>query len=451
MKGLKVPENPSPPLTRIGLIETPNDAEWVGIIRGLLLEACFGYWWDKNSGDWEDAKQTACSIASSFMTVEFCQEVARCIRTSPEVQGEIKNYFNEITNIINPATKVKKIDYGCSADSVYGGVSRVVDFLNNKAVDTFEKIEVLTNVAELLTEWLDNFSSITAVNSVIGDLLAWLQDTALEQYEAQYTLELRDEYICDLFCMWLASDCEGVSPLELAQYFAERLANDVPFTDLQSLISYVLTGDWDSSQWVDAVNVVMIGVMTVADAIPFLNIRSLAEFDTQYAVGYKFEPSGAWSELCSECPPEPIEWCHAWLGGYGIDEYLTNADGGIYSVADDWYSGTKDGSGALVELSFDALGEDIELTVNTSYNTTRSSAYDGIRIYNDDVLVTFDQVIVNGVQSKITTVSISGAGVVRLRMIAGGNNATDASYVRCTKIVVSGESVSNPFVLDNCG
>lgn len=57
----------------------------------------------------------------------------------------------------------------------------------------------------------------------------------------------------------------------------------------------------------------------------------------------------------------------------------------------------------------------------------------------------------NGVQSKITTVSISGAGVVRLRMIAGGNNATDASYVRCTKIVVSGESVSNPFVLDNCG
>lgn len=303
-KGLVVPSDPSPDNWQIVPLRIPDDPEWNGIVRGLLLEACFGYWWKKNTGDWQAARDTACEIAAGFDMTNFCDEVTKCIQTNEGTRGAIDETIDERLKS-DPEHVIgtgQAIIAACNENAIFGSVTQIVDSVNTFIIDALEIIEVTTNVIETVSRWVGAVPIFGGTLDALLDTIdAIISDDIKENYEANFTAGLRDTYRCDIFCIFIENDCE-VTPSMLLEYFAGRLGT-ITFDTVLEILDYLVTGTYSGAGYVDVMYFLAIGMIAVNEGLGFFDLSSTYTLDTMVALGGR-SPSSDWEILCDPCDSE---------------------------------------------------------------------------------------------------------------------------------------------------
>lgn len=306
-KGLQVPTTPEDVAYITLPLTIPDTPEWRGVFCGLLYSISFGYWWDKNSGDWETAKQIGYSVAfEACKSMGICDEVADCIEGSETIREIIREIIKE--TVISPdgggsggrlGVGIESLE-NCDEDYVFGAVTGLVNYQLQAVRDALELIEVATNGVEVVLGWVGNFGLAIPILSIVADYISWIQDSIAENFEAQVTTALIDEYRCDLFCLYL-ENCDGLTAEQIAGYFLGRIGGESFVDTLEDLLSFFITGEFTGSQIVDAMMAGSIAMMTVnLDWIPFITIPNLYSIDLVFSLSAD-NPDSDWTILCPNC------------------------------------------------------------------------------------------------------------------------------------------------------
>lgn len=304
---LPVPSDPNPTEYITIPLTIPNTQEWRGIYCGLLYSLSFGYWWDKNSGDWETAKNVGYAVAlEACRSMSLCDEVADCIETNDGVREILRELIKETIYDGGAEGRNRNLGGGsasleaCTKDNVFGAVTYLVQYQIDAVHDFFELLETATNTLELVFDWIQDFGVVAPILAVITEYVEWVQDNIVENFDAQLTTALQDEYRCDLFCLYL-EDCNGLSARQIADYYLGRISGAGFMETLDDLFDFLISGSWEGTQIVDAMMASTIAMMTVdLDWIPFITIPTTYSLQTIFQLGGN-DPDPDWSILCTDC------------------------------------------------------------------------------------------------------------------------------------------------------
>ena len=128
----------------------------------------------------------------------------------------------------------------------------MVASLNENNSDALQILEVATNINEFVADVVTGIFGIEA--PIIQSMLDWalfVQQSILENYEAQWTQQYREKITCDLLCIAM-ENCK-LTPELLINYFYGRLESQLTFTNLlNDSLSFIFTGSWAGTEIVDA-------------------------------------------------------------------------------------------------------------------------------------------------------------------------------------------------------
>lgn len=249
-----------------------------------------------------------------------CDGVEECIKGSEGIREIIREIIKETTidDPTRPLGEGNPALAGCNPDVIFGGVTSLVDILNQSILDTLEIIEVATNPLESLNLIADNNPLSGLLASKLIEMIDWIIANIGENYAANYTIGLRDTYRCDLFCIWQNNpNCE-LTTADVALYFQSRVASaPSPLMDISEVLAFIFGGVWIGPEIVDIMHLMCLTLMTAADRVGWLPIGNGYGVELAIAVGLN-NPDADWAILCDECTVEPIP-CVTF-------EVLTNVD-----------------------------------------------------------------------------------------------------------------------------
>jgi hypothetical protein len=132
----------------------------------------------------------------------------------------------------------------CDKDELFAFCLQLVQLLNRLVLDLYEILELASNLAEAVVMVTREASGLTAVIEYIE----WLQDTAIEAYEANYDVALENEYACELMCRALINDCQ-LTWNDVFLYFAEKCGQMSIWQNLSSMLTFAVSGTWIGDQF----------------------------------------------------------------------------------------------------------------------------------------------------------------------------------------------------------
>lgn len=182
--------------------------------------------------------------------MSLCDALAECIETSPGFAEALQQWLADngygtgsgtpdtptvYTN--NPNILSGSFLSSCNNDNLYGGITQLVDLMNDTITDLLEKLEAATETAEVIKIILSAIpvTDILAVDEII-EFADQLVEAIGENYAAEYTQTLRDEICCDLFCA--TKDSCYLDFATWANYFMGKMGESI--TD----ISWAQAAQW---------------------------------------------------------------------------------------------------------------------------------------------------------------------------------------------------------------
>lgn len=251
-----------------------------------------------------------------------CDGVETCIRDSEGIREIIREIIREET-ISDPARPIggdNPAFDSCPPDVVFGAVTAFVDYLNSTILDALEIIEIATNPLEAINLWADNIQIAGSLASGLVEAIDFILENVAENYDANYTVALRDQYRCDLFCLWIdSSDCD-ITPAMVANYFAGRIGSPDPLDQLNDILQFIFTGVWSGSQIVDLMHLIAMASLVAADSIGFFDAANAYSFTVAAALGAN-NPESDWSILCDCTEPTAFARCYYGLNTGNITEF----------------------------------------------------------------------------------------------------------------------------------
>lgn len=492
MTGYIVPDDPSPTERIVRLICVPPDTLWQANIEGALSVLRQDYVWNNENGTAVAAAETADDIYFNFIGVtgdcvtELCSAVADCIENSPDVADALANVIVNNATVRNAIQQAlantgygtgqgtpetpsvynqdgKLLDgsliTGCDNDSLFGGITQLVDLMNTMITDIFEQIEASTEGAE---RWAGILEAIPITNVLAIDDLIQFADQLIENigqsYAGEYTAQLRDEFRCDLFCL-VKDTCE-LDFQAWADYFMGKLGEAIVENAFGNAISWFIGGNFSNEEIVYAAHALICQVFAYGsrwlgiDMVWFGKVVTAAMND----------PDADWVVLCDDCDEG---WCYEW-------NFATN-DGGFQLVNNtNLGSGQASDRGQYVNpqwqstIGTDASGQpqggviiyipgSYEFTVQTievEYSKLATSSNWNISAGAQNVGGAFNKVINQGqgtAQQDNTILQVTGVAVgenLRIELLTSGNDAS--KVVEVHRVKVSSAVGVNPFGTDNC-
>lgn len=339
-KLLPSPVNPSD--TVCFTIEMPNAVQYRAAFLGQINQ--LGVWgtWDHARGDTEcaDCEEAAQLWRNAIFNATWsdecggdmsCEDVADCIETNPITQGAIASALesnsaiqqaladliasnggiaDNITNVYRYGTPISD-GYAaspivplvnCDSDKLFGVITEIVDQLDQNNRDFLELVEVGTNKRERISNII---AAIPVIETLpFEDIISFIdkmEAEITENYEAQWTTSLKDEYRCGIFCK--AQDVEDciLSFDLLVEFFEERIGASLePANFFESAFLYFLTGVWTGTTVVDIMMLVQLGAWKQTSSFLGVTLRTLQ------SVGFlgANNPDPDWEILCEDCTPE---------------------------------------------------------------------------------------------------------------------------------------------------
>jgi len=232
----------------------------------------------------------------------FCEQVNECLE-SGDLNGSIQNIINNIsyggdastTTMTAPAAKVNLV-YDCDPDLMYGAMTQMVDLFHRLILDFLENAVALTNWAQKVEY---SVSSIPLIGSLPFDeqigFIAIAVENIQENYAASYNEGLRNDYICDLFCLAL-DGCE-ISLFGMAKYFGLAFWKDITEITWLDLIEYLLEGIFSGTELVHFIHTIL--AFSLAAGAEFLGISG--DLLTAMVKSFYNDPDSDWETLCDAC------------------------------------------------------------------------------------------------------------------------------------------------------
>jgi len=248
-------------------------------------------------------------------SMQFCEKVIDCILNDPDVQqaiademladGPMRDAINEISRIGSPVTTgagAGNLVGGCDLDELFAGITSIVDTMHNNNKDF---LEVMALAATQTKRVSTAISAIPVIGLLpVDEIVDWvgkMQAEILTNYDAEWTLEVRDEYRCALFCIARSQEDCTLSYDDIYNYLQTRLGHALdPLNILGSLVQYTVLGTWSGTTVVDIMMLNQIGIWKVAGEWLGSVIRTL---ETVAELG-KDTPDPDWEILCTDCPPD---------------------------------------------------------------------------------------------------------------------------------------------------
>lgn len=331
----------------------PNDPLYVQAFRGSLADLGKPWTWAQTVGEdnqgaydaaemWRDRLQYI-TISEDCEDPVSCADVADCIETNGAVQSNIDQritqnsqnsltlYEQAVTGVPMTTTSLEtpiSIPPDCDLDILFAISTTVVDTLNTNNIDFLQVWEALSNVQERAEKVISAVPVLgqLPIDEFLG-MLDQLQEEIKENYEGKYTLSLRDEYRCAIFCIAKDKPDCVVTFDDLINYFSSRLD---PYLDpallLEAVVEYFLAGTWAGTTIVDIMTVLQLSMWRAASNFLGLNIRTL-QIVAQLAWD---NPDPDWEILCEDCAP---------VYGFvaiGNGDTTVNRVGDTYTITGGW-------------------------------------------------------------------------------------------------------------------
>lgn len=320
-------------------IVVPNAVQYRAALLGQL--SVLGDWhtWDHPTDgtvcvDCETAAQLWRNALYNAVWTEECEEpvncedVADCIETNELTQQAIANQIetnediqqaladqigsnNAITNNVYNTTVVgspmlsSQRNSGvskttaCDPNALFGSITAIVRQLDQNNKDFLEVILLTDNAQQRVSKII---KAIPLLNEVpIDEALDFASQMATEikeNYDAQYTTSVEDEYRCALFC--LVKDREGceLTFQDMVEYFNTRLGTSLePINFFQAVVQYFISGTWSGTTVVDIMMLIQLSAWQQASEWTGISLRSL---QTVGALGAN-DPDSDWMILCEDC------------------------------------------------------------------------------------------------------------------------------------------------------
>lgn len=267
--------------------------------------------------------------------IDICQLVQDCIEDNEGIrdiiQQWIDNSINEIyqefidyVNNLHASNNVAQT-VECR-DGLYAMIIASHDYIHTANTDFFNAVEALTNVNEFIAQFGEEIVAlatrsnpkvlaIATIVSLTSQFIEQVIDTIAEAYEANYTAGVRQEILCDLFC--LTQDTCSLSINDIYDYHASKLSLENIFT-INELLEFIATGVFTGDLVVHAFFVFQLGMMQKIDgAVGFLSAGNISSFASdalkKTILASSDEINNDWIVFCDDCP-SPIDGYY--FGGY---------------------------------------------------------------------------------------------------------------------------------------
>jgi len=248
--------------------------------------------------------------------VQLCEQVALCFANDEEFRQSVVNslsidpsftqVINNISTTCTPMTQPQieaVVGDNCDEDVLFGGIVVLIDQMNTNNLDFMQVFEVATNLVErasALVAAIPIFETLP-----FDDLIEFVDrffNEIYENYEAEVTTSLLNEYKCDLFCIALENEGCGFTYETLYNYFKARVDGAFTIDSLfQVVIEALASGSYSGSLIADFMYMLQIQVMRSASN--FLGVNVLA-LQTSYNIG-ALTPDHSWALIPCDCAPPP--------------------------------------------------------------------------------------------------------------------------------------------------
>lgn len=297
----------------------PNSPEWRQIYMGALqILAQWWYWEVENPEDSYDVIQRVMECAyltgnnyEGCMELD-CQDIIDCLN-DPE-----SDVLQTILDAVNSQNSNQLTSYSyhnkdlilgeggnptCDKDVLWGGIVNLVESANQNNIDALEILEVSTNQYEFLADVLTDILGVEVpVADAMLDWVVWLQQSILENYNAQITQEYLETIQCGLFC--IAQETCELSPNDIYGYFANRVGSTFTFDSaIADVLTYLVTGSWSGTEIADVMFMSQFAFRALVGQ--WFNFVAFNSVDLDFRLGMN-NPDNDWELLCN-CDDE---WEH---------------------------------------------------------------------------------------------------------------------------------------------
>ncbi len=191
----------------------------------------------------------------------------------------------------------------CDYDTMWGGIESVINRANQNNLDVLQALEVATNLQEWVADVAGGLFGIEL--PVVQSLMDWaefVQNSIMENYEAQITNEYLEELQCDLFCI-SQEQCE-LTPQRLVDYFYARLNSQLTIGSLlNETAQFILTGVWSGTEIADVMFLAQFAFR--AQLGRWFEDIAFGSIDLDMRLGYT-DANDNWELLCDTCQWESV-------------------------------------------------------------------------------------------------------------------------------------------------
>lgn len=383
-------------------ISVPQDISYLRALRGAIGELAYSYNWQSDVA--ETAKLVATKWLVQIAEAEQrlvagdcgdmdCESIIACINNpNSGVSDAILNIFNEALAVLSLAQSQGENSLGgennptCNKDMWYGGIDNLVNSINEHNQDALQILEVSTNVYEWVGQVATGVFGIEA--PIFQSMLDWgafVQQSIMENYEAQWTQQYRETITCDLLCIAM-DNCE-LTPELLINYFYGRLNSQLTFRSLlDESLGFIFLGTWSGTEIVDAMILSQLAIR--AQLGRWFELIAFNSLDTDVRLGFN-DASNDWELICDDC-----------VSTFYLEADLTSGDHGVL-ITDAVYSSgigfieTDSGGVSRCYIRYETIGAWSFKAVSFQFTKTPATTTGsrGIKIRND-----------LGVQDQILTV-----------------------------------------------
>lgn len=345
---------------------------------------------------------------STDSCIDICEIMIECIENTPELQqliaqyalGASAGYQDPEDPSILSSNVFENTTGGCDDDSIFGMTTGLTDLMNNVSEDILEVIQAAPNAIARLGDLIE---AIPLIGEAPADdalqLMEKIAEDIAQGYESAYTVALRDEIRCDLFCI-AQEDCE-LTFEEIRDYFQSKLTNSVSNLSMEELVRDIFENNWIGIQTVYIMHFLILETMIFGgDALGIDKNKLIQQVSALYN-----DPDSDWMALCDPCTadcnlPIVINFEDQTAGSCAtIDEGAIQS-----SPARDNYALVYSGSNITVDPTINVVTDsegirNITVTWYQYWNSTLSSPRDvtqQIRAYDE-----FDNQV--GVSSSVVS------------------------------------------------
>jgi hypothetical protein len=314
--------------TQVNFVLSLNQVEWTQLYSAVLTGADLTYPDQNHNVEYLFLQMMDVTMA------DLCAVIAGCIENSSATRdalseflqdggygsgggdGDAPTVYDENDLVIDGSQFP-----GCDNDQLFGAITQTVDLFNQVIEDAFEAFEASTAPWERVSAILE---AIPITNILAVDDLIQFADQMFENlsqnYLAEYTAAIRDEYRCDLFC--ITKDTCEMRFQTMADYFLSRVGESITAASWVDWIDWFVFGSFPDEAVVHASHAILCSVLAYGSKFFNLDNTWLARAMTSFLN----DPDSDWSTLCTCVEPALL---------VGIEPTIATEDaGGWWDLTD---------------------------------------------------------------------------------------------------------------------